>query len=315
VRETLKTGSNSTIAEHLKRWQQALSEAPKTVLPPTVPEAVGDAFMQFWRFAAEQAEANFQTQREQGTRAVLAAERTRDEAIEKMQEAYDKIEALLQQLEQLDQRFKTQEKKLIREGERRLQAERTIGIAEQSRLEALHGVEEMRAEKETRIAQINENFRQLRENAEKQRVDAGNQLTFERERNQANEAKMTQVINQNRTDFAKERNGFLDERKQSSLRERGLRTQLEENQQNLANARLTIAGMEERLQSLSEEKSYYRDHQEKLQSQCLAAIRLSETLGSELKAIANEQKGLSDELQILKIRLKSCGNTPFTAPG
>ena len=307
VREVLGTGSNSTIAEHLKNWHRELNDAPKTVLPPSVPETVGAAFAQFWRVAAEQAEANFQTQREQANQDILLAEQVRDEAMEKMEHAHSEVKALQRQMEQLEARYKAQEKELLREEERRLQAERTIATAEQRRLEALRAMEDNRMETETRIAQITDSFQQFRDNAERQLLSAGKQLTFERERNQDNEAKLMQIIDQNRTDFDKER-------KKSKALELDLRTQLEGVRKNSIDSRMAVASLEERARSLYEELSYNREAQEAHQAKYLEAIRAIEVYRVDQETAENRQRMLREQLQLLRKKLNICKKLPFPAP-
>src|SRR5512144_10676 len=65
IRTILGTGSNSTIADHLKRWQQELETIPRAALPPAVPEAVMAALEAFWQVAIEQAGQLYEAQRNQ----------------------------------------------------------------------------------------------------------------------------------------------------------------------------------------------------------------------------------------------------------
>jgi len=58
VRELLGTGSNTTIAEHLKHWREEHAKKSVYHLPEAIPEELIAAFETFWHTAMEQAEKN-----------------------------------------------------------------------------------------------------------------------------------------------------------------------------------------------------------------------------------------------------------------
>lgn len=65
IREILGTGSNSTIAEHLKVWRQQKSEQRTVALPEGIPKALLPPLETLWHIANEQADSRFAFYREQ----------------------------------------------------------------------------------------------------------------------------------------------------------------------------------------------------------------------------------------------------------
>jgi hypothetical protein len=68
IREILGTGSNSTIAEHLKVWRQQKSEQRTVALPEGIPKALLPPLETLWHIANEQADSRFAFYREQTDR-------------------------------------------------------------------------------------------------------------------------------------------------------------------------------------------------------------------------------------------------------
>ena len=56
IRNELGTGSNSTIADHLRAWRGQQAKKITPILPSTIPESVVSAMEVLWQTAAEQAE-------------------------------------------------------------------------------------------------------------------------------------------------------------------------------------------------------------------------------------------------------------------
>lgn len=60
VRNALGTGSNSTIAKHLRTWQESFQAENTLQLPESVPEDLLTPLDDFWSLAVQKAEANYQ---------------------------------------------------------------------------------------------------------------------------------------------------------------------------------------------------------------------------------------------------------------
>ncbi len=65
VREILGTGSNTTIANHLKTWQASFAASKSPALPESVPEDLMNPLDDFWSLALARAEANYQKYKEE----------------------------------------------------------------------------------------------------------------------------------------------------------------------------------------------------------------------------------------------------------
>jgi chromosome segregation ATPase len=297
VREALGTGSNSTIAEHLKRWQQELTEAPRTVLPPSIPEAVMTALEAFWRIAVEQADAIYQEQREQAVQAVATAEQARDEAIQTTNQVRQEAAALQQGLENLQVTVRELENELLIAQERRSTAEAAIAAAEQKALDAAHATEQVRQEAQAHIAAWEDRLRQSREDAEQRLAEAEQRLTYERERGEANETRLLRIIDQNRTEQAAERQTFTTALNASQQRETRLQEQLEMLRKEHAATCSTLAGAGERNRLLEAELERARTALQELESRYVAMLHETESLRVELKTMTSRNQVLEQALQ------------------
>lgn len=74
VRDILGTGSNTTIAKHLKSWQEAFSQSQSPTLPKSVPDDLMVPLDDFWNTAVTRAEANYQKLKEELENKVTTAE-------------------------------------------------------------------------------------------------------------------------------------------------------------------------------------------------------------------------------------------------
>lgn len=248
VREHLGTGSNTTISEHLKHWQQQMAEAPQAVLPPTVPEAVTQALETFWKIAVQSAEAAFEEQRTRALLAVTAAEQARDAAVTSSQQAHaEAAEAHHQwEISQATQRDLTD--RLLVEQERRTAAEMAIQEAEKRVQVATASIAEMRAETDARIAQMNTTLQQLRTDFDQQRLDAEQRLEYERQRGEANESRLMQLLDRERAERTIEQQMFATEHQKHRHQESTLIHQLEDSQREGTLLQRNLAAIQERLE-------------------------------------------------------------------
>ncbi len=263
VREVLGTGSHSTIADHLKRWQQELANTPRACLPPAVPEALMQAVEQFWQVAVEQADATYHTLRQQAYEQISAAELARDEACRERDQRAHEVTVLHQQLDALQQTLRDTADRLLVEQERRGAAESAVHAAEERALAAARLTEQVRADLRAQQAHFETALAAQQREAAQQRLEAEARLRYERERGEANEARLLNLLDQTRTDAAAARQLFSQERTAWQQRDHELRQQLETVQKECAATRLALAT----------EQAWCRQHQE-------ASAQLQEQLES-----------------------------------
>lgn len=288
VRETLGTGSNTTISEHLKNWQQQLAETPKIVLPPSIPEAVALALDTFWKIAVQHAEAVFDAQRTLAVQAAVAAEQARDAAIAEQRQLHTESERLRQQLEAMQATARDLADRLLVEQERRASAETAIQAAEQRIQTAVDTLSQMRAETTARVAQWEATTQQMRADLEQQLAKAQQRFEIERQRSEASDTRLTAMLDQLRVEQNAERQDW--NRRESGWREQ-LETQHAENMQ--LKAHLTAA--EERRANVVAELAQLRLAAETANTHYLAAVREAEALRGELKAVHAEREHLRQQ--------------------
>ena len=247
VREVLGTGSNTTISEHLKQWQQHLAESPKAVLPPAIPEMVMTTLESFWKIAVQQAEAAFEEQRTAAAKAVAEAEQMRDAAIASERQIQAIADDLSQQLESTRVDLRQRADQLLVEQERRIAAETAIQIAEQRAQAATEAAAQIRAETEARITQMEAVLQRLQIDMADQQMQAQRRIEDERQRAEANEARLMKLLDQNHAEHATERQAIATERQEWKNREANWHIQLETQRREHTEIRTTLATVEERL--------------------------------------------------------------------
>lgn len=296
VREVLGTGSNTTISDHLKRWQQRLAEAPLTILPPAVPETVMVALDAFWKTAVQQAEAAFDEQRTIAAQRVAAAEQTRDLALAESQQAHDAAAEMRRQWETLQITARDLADRLLVEQERRTAAETAIAAAEQRVEAAIAAVAQIRAETEARVAQLETALQQLRTDLEQQRAEAQQRFETERQRGEANEARLMQQIDRTHQEHLAERQTFAAERQDWKNREIAGQKQQEALLQENIQLRTTLAAAEGRQDALAHEIDQLRTMLQQAEARHLDAVRNAETLRGEWKAALADRERLQQQL-------------------
>ena len=242
VRELLGTGSNTTISEHLKHWQQQLAESPKAVLPPAVPETVMTALESFWKIAIHQAEAAFEEQRAAAAQAVATAEQARDAAVAGERQAQTTADDLSRQLDAATLSARQLADQLLVTQERRAAAEIAIDAAEKRTRAAIDAGAQIRAETEARVAQMETVLQQLRADMINQQVQAQQRIDDERQRAEANETRLMHLLDQDRAEQAVERQTFAAARQEWKNRGAGWRVRDTE----LRQARAALAAAENR---------------------------------------------------------------------
>jgi hypothetical protein len=200
LREYLGTGSNTTIATYLKQWQQELVDQPKAIRPPAVPEELMNALEKFWQVALAKSEQAYQEVKEKAEQSVEHAEKDRNEATAAMQLARSEAESLHQRLQETQTQLSQIEKTLLVEQERRDLAEAEIEVAEQRAAEAWQATEKIRDETKQQIAQLEKVITVNREELQQRLIEADQRLKHERERGEAAESRLLQLIDKLRNE-------------------------------------------------------------------------------------------------------------------
>ena len=292
VRELLGTGSNTTISEHLKHWQQQLAESPKTVLPPAVPETVMTALESFWKIAIHQAEAAFEEQRAAAAQAVATAEQARDAAVAGERQAQTTADDLSRQLDAATLSARQLADQLLVTQERRAAAEIAIDAAEQRTQAAIDASAQIRAETEARVAQMETVLQQLRADMSNQQVQAQQRIDDERQRAEANETRLMHLLDQDRAEQAVERQTFAAERQEWKNREAGWRMQQEAQRRENIETRAALATAEERLRVRDTELRQVRAALATAENRYSDMARATDALRNELRAALDAQNRL-----------------------
>jgi hypothetical protein len=292
VRELLGTGSNTTISEHLKTWQQQLAEAPKIVLPPTVPEAVMVALDGFWKIAVQSAEAVFKEQRAAAMQAVTVAEQSRDHAIAEQRLAETNAEQRQREVGILSAKASELAAQLLIEQERRNVAEATISAAEQRAQATLTTAAELRTEALARVQQLEMALQQARHDLSQQNIESQRLLAAEYQRAEATEIRLTQLLEQQRSESAAERQLIINERNDWKNQEKTWEARFDAQERDYAAAREALAVTTERQRSLVAEAQQLRTQLEQAESRHLQALRTAENLRGELKVVLEARPSL-----------------------
>ena len=304
VRERLGTGSNTTISEHLKSWQQQLAETSKGVLPPTVPETVMTALDAFWKIAVQNAAATFDEQRIAAARAVSEAEQSRDTASAERQQAESDANELRRQLDAAQTSARELADRLLVEQERRTAAETAIQAAEQRALSAAETVTQIRAETVARVAQLETAMQQSRADMTQSLVEAQRQIEAERQRGAANEARLTEMLDRARAEHLAEHQTFTSERQNWQSRDAELARELEQQQREQAELRNQLSGARENLRQITAELETTRTTSQEQTTHHLATARALEINSVRLEAESQLRQQLERELENLHALLK-----------
>ncbi|MBK8754107.1 MAG: DNA-binding protein [Candidatus Competibacteraceae bacterium] len=297
VREQLGTGSNTTISEHLKHWQRDMAETPKAILPPNIPDAVMTALDSFWKIAVQYAEAAFEEQRAVAVQAVAEAEQSRDAALVAQRQAQAEANELRQHLDTAQTTAHDLANRLMMEQERRTVAETAIDAAEQRVQAATETVVHIRAETEARVEQLEAALQQTRADSEQQLAQAQHRFNDERQRGEANEARLMQLLDRDRTDHAAERQVFANERDDWKNQAKIWQARLDAQQRENTDAHTALATAEERQRGLDGEIRQLRVAFQAVENKHLDLLLAAEVLRGELKAALDEQQHLRQRLE------------------
>jgi chromosome segregation ATPase len=301
VRELLGTGSNTTISEHLKHWQQQLAAAPKVILPPAIPEAVAAALDAFWKIAVQHAEAAFEEHRVAAAQAIAAADQARDVAIAEQQRAQSTASNLRRELESTQAAIRDLADRLLVEQERRAAAETAIQAAEQRIQAAADTVAQIRAETTARVEQLETSLQQLRSDTDRQLAEAQHRFEAERQRGEASEARLMAMLDQLRAEQKAERQAFTAERQDWNHRETLWREQREVQQRENTELRASLSAATERQNATAAELEQIGLRLRNMEARHLETVREAEGVRGELKAVQEERERLRHQLDALSV--------------
>ena len=112
VRDILGTGSNTTIANHLKLWQISFSKSRSPTLPESVPDDLMNPLDDFWSTAVARAEANYDKYKDELESKVVSAELAQSEAVGKLEKKLAEFDIQQQKLIDTQSELQNTEQKL-----------------------------------------------------------------------------------------------------------------------------------------------------------------------------------------------------------
>lgn len=218
IREQLGSGSNTTISNHLRLWQQQRREDGALSLPPALPEQLLPALETFWQIAVEQAAATFEQERAAARRAVDEAQQARDEALAECRQLAQERAALSADLERMGALLQQREQNLETERETRQRLETELHAATERRAaleealsEAREALVETRREQQQILAELDRKHEQ--------------RLTDERQRAEAEQTRLLRQIDDERQTARAERRALADQQEQEHARWRDAQQQ------------------------------------------------------------------------------------------
>lgn len=316
VRELLGTGSNSTIADHLKRWQRELTATPALALPPGAPESVLEALQTFWHIALTQAQTHFDSEREQAAAEVAAAQAARQQALVEQQQAEAERDAEQAHNQQLQQQLRQLQDTLLLEQERHNAAVAALAAAEQQLQAARADNQQTRQhyqERKQRLQQqLEQQLAQHRHDHTQALAHAEQRLQAERERGEASEARLLTLLDRHRCEFAQARQGFDDARASWQTEQAALAAELGKTRHTLIEARTQLAAEQQRAIQLATELMDQKQTQQIFQTRYLDAIKTIENLRGALALAQAEQQHLQQALASCQAALSAA--RPPAAP-
>lgn len=200
VRNKLGTGSNTTIANHLKTWQSMFAASLSPVLPESVPDDLMTPLDDFWSTAVARAEENYQKFKKELEAKLDTAEANEQLAFNQLAEKTKEFEELKKlqnatdvKLKQTEQQFQT------------LQGEHSVLTSELN-----HAHTQMKRALSL-IQEQKQGFDAERENDNESHQEA---LVYERERATATETRLLNEIDQVRQNLKSNEEKRIEQQKE-----------------------------------------------------------------------------------------------------
>lgn len=203
IRDILKTGSNTTIAKHLKNWQANFATKRSPALPEDVPEDLMNPLDDIWTLAREKAEESYQQYKEESEAKLEAAVTAQAEAIIEIEANASQIETLQSDASVTQEALRDTQLQLSQ-----LQGEHTAQASElEKTYNELHRTHAL-------LKEQNEYFDNERKRIA---IDHENTLKYEQERSSSTENRLLSEIDQLRQEVKSQ--GNVCQQKQSELKE------------------------------------------------------------------------------------------------
>lgn len=196
IREHLKTGSNSTIAEHLRAWRDEHAKKEVYSLPATLPQELGVAMESIWQTAMVHAEQQMLAEKQRLDAETAALQQEKTQFIKLHEELQSRITHCEQALSERD-RFNSELKAKLSQAEAALSHQHQIATAEQERLQ--QRLERAYVNKEKTVEALNESQQahsHLQQELKQQSLTHQKRLDEERQRQTSSEARWLMMLDQ-----------------------------------------------------------------------------------------------------------------------
>lgn len=246
VREILGTGSNSTIAEHLKQWRQQRSEQRTVPLPDGIPKELVPPLETLWHIANEHADKRFIAYREQSEQKIEQLTTERDTWFAQHQQLESTLTEIKKQLEDAEVRNESHlQKNEAKEAlNRELQTEKkNLTLEIKSLQQRLAEIQDNHAAREAALLdqhQQNQTQWQTVLDELRQALDQNH------ERAEATEARWLRVVDQARDESKRLRKQQVAEIKAKDAAYQKLQTQLQKTQDGLLSVQAELAKSQSR---------------------------------------------------------------------
>ena len=198
VREVLGTGSNSTIAEHLKHWKQNRIARHGVTLPEAVPEQLIPPLETLWHIALEQADSRYLSHREHTAQKIEQLTTERDTWSIQCQQTENNLHKLNEELKRSHQALE----KIEAQQQAAQQSQNALEINNQQLRETISGLEQQldQVQKEHRVREQNlrDEHDQARTHWQASITDLKSALEQNHQRAEATEVRWLRMIDQAR---------------------------------------------------------------------------------------------------------------------
>lgn len=233
IREVLGTGSNSTIAEHLKTWRDEYAKKTIHHLPANMPKELISAFEVLWQTAMEQAQsqlAEYKQTLDGEHEAMVQIKRDAEKVITDLKEKLIETAAQLEQAINEKQKFIVE---LAVENDRLMKQENIIATQKAQYEERLKRIYEEKDILAAQFQQVQMEIKVLQEKLVQQAEQHQNMLTQQNSLHEQSENRWVKLIEQARQETKEAHNKLEIVNKQSTEQITKLKTTLSDLQQKL----------------------------------------------------------------------------------
>ncbi len=305
IRHILGTGSNSTLAQHLRTWRAKQESTSKIATKEHIPEHLVAALKHVWEQVVEQSDARIQIVQEETQQTLSVTQ----QEFQQLQQNHNLLQQNFQQIKQERDGYAHEKSTL-----NHLLADAKIELA--TLTEKLAGSEQQNKEKQARIDELSRQHQQIQTNLEHYREASlaqrlEDQQRFEQQQNQLE--KTIQQLNSDIMDI-KRNHGVLQQSNQQLLFENThLKTQFNtiesQHQAQSENVTNTMTQLTKKTQDAERWQEQYqtlqlkhdeqnKTHAELQTHQAVLSQQLSQ-LHTELKEVRNQNQALAHEKWVL----------------